>query len=191
MSANPALYRLIDEDGKEIPGLDRVGEMCIRGPTVISRYLDNPAATAASFDSQGYYKTGDVMYCSSTGGKWYVVDRKKELIKVRAFQVAPAEIEGVLLSHASISDAAVIGIPSSIDAEVEHPRAYVVRSPAGTKLTETEVVNYCKERLAKYKELTGGVRFLDALPRNATGKLLKRELRSMVEAETKSQRARL
>ncbi|OQV09713.1 hypothetical protein CLAIMM_13805 [Cladophialophora immunda] len=183
--------KLIDEDGKEILGLDKVGEMCIRGPTVISRYLDNPTATAASFDSQGYYKTGDVMYCSSAGGKWYVVDRKKELIKVRAFQVAPAEIEGVLLSHSSISDAAVIGVPSIVDADVEHPRAYVVRSPAGATLTENEVIDYCKERLAKYKELTGGVRFLDVLPRNATGKVLKRELKAMVEAENKSQRAKL
>jgi acyl-CoA synthetase (AMP-forming)/AMP-acid ligase II len=165
--------------------------MCIRGPTVISRYLNNPTATAASFDSEGYYKTGDVMYCSSAGRKWYVVDRRKELIKVRAFQVAPAEIEGVLLSHSSISDAAVIGVPSGIDADVEHPRAYVVRSPAAAMLTENEVIDYCKERLAKYKELTGGVRFLDALPRNATGKLLKRELKAMVEVENKSRRARL
>ena len=157
---------------------------------MISRYLNNPTATAESFDSEGYYKTGDVMYCSSEGRKWYVVDRKKELIKVRAFQVAPAEIEGVLLTHSNISDAAVIGV-SSIDPNVEHPRAYVVRRFTGTTLTETEVIDYCRKRLAKYKELTGGVRFLDALPRNATGKLLKRELKVMVEGERKSKHARL
>lgn len=164
--------------------------MCLRGPTIISRYFNNLSATADSFDTEGYYKTGDVMYCSSQGRKWYVVDRRKELIKVRGFQIAPAEIEGVLLTHPGVSDAAVIGVQSSTEPDVEQPRAYIVRSPGGT-LTEQDVLRHCKERLAKYKELTGGVFFLTALPRNATGKLLKRELRSTVEAKSRSRETRL
>ena len=184
-------HRIIDEDGKDITAYDTTGEVCIRGPIMISHYFNNPTTTTESFDSEGYYKTGDVMYCSSESRKWYVIDRKKELIKVRGFQVAPAEIEGVLLTHSSISDAAVLGVQSKTESDVEYPRAYVVRSPEGTNLTEKEVVDYCKERLAKYKELTGGVRFLDVMPRNATGKLLKRNLRDMVRAEFSSQNLKL
>ncbi len=165
--------------------------MCIHGPTIISRYLDNPTATAESFDHEGYYKTGDIMYCSSRDRKWYVVDRRKELIKVRGFQVAPAEIEDILLTHPSVADAAVIGAPSTIAAGDELPRAYIVRNQKGANLTEKNVVDYCKERLAKYKNLTGGVVFLKSLPRNATGKLLKRDLRAMVKTEASSYSAKL
>lgn len=158
---------------------------------MIPGYFNNSQANATSFDSEGYYKTGDVMYCASKGKKWYIIDRKKELIKVRGFQVAPAEIEGTLLTHDGISDVAVIGVQDQNEADVEHPRAFIVRSPSGGSLTEATILDYCKKRLAKYKALTGGVVFLDALPRNATGKLLKRALRDMVKSEFKTQNAKL
>ncbi|KAK6387197.1 hypothetical protein LTS17_000463 [Exophiala oligosperma] len=177
--------KLIDDDGKDITAYDTPGELCIRGPTIIKSYFDNPKATTESFDDEGYFKTGDVMYCNSQTKKWYIIDRKKELIKVRGFQVAPAEIEGVLLAHPHIQDAAVIGVQKKNEPEVEMPRAYVARksTPEGKKLTEAEVKSYCDERLAKYKALTGGVRFVEVVPRNATGKALKRVLREMVKAE--------
>ena len=158
---------------------------------MISEYFSNPKATADSFDSEGYFKTGDVMYCSSEGKKWYIIDRQKELIKVRGFQVAPAEIEGILLSHPAISDAAVIGIQSKTEPDVEHPRAYVVRKPGPGDLTEESVKDFCKTRLAKYKELTGGVYFVDDIPRNATGKALKRTLREMAKADSNSRDSKL
>ncbi|KAK5690313.1 hypothetical protein LTR17_025976 [Elasticomyces elasticus] len=183
--------KIINEDGEEITAYDKMGEVCIRGPTIISRYLNNPTATAESFDHEGYYKTGDIMYCSSRDRKWYVVDRRKELIKVRGFRVAPAEIEDILLTHPSVADAAVIGAPSTIAPGDELPRAYIVRNQKGANLTEKNVVDYCKERLAKYKNLTGGVVFLKSLPRNATGKLLKRDLRAMVKLEASSHSAKL
>ncbi|KIW11613.1 hypothetical protein PV08_10915 [Exophiala spinifera] len=177
--------KLIDDDGKDITAYDTPGELCIRGPTIITSYFDNPTATADSFDDEGYFKTGDVMYCKAGTKKWYIIDRKKELIKVRGFQVAPAEIEGVLLAHPHLQDAAVIGIQKMDEPEVEMPRAYVARKPTpeGKKLTEAEVRSYCDEKLAKYKSLTGGVRFVDAVPRNATGKALKRIMREMAKAE--------
>ena len=159
------------------------GELCIRGPTIISGYFNSPHATQDSVDSEGYFKTGDVMYCDAKTKKWYIIDRKKELIKVRAFQVAPAEIEGVLLSHPLISDAAVIGIKRPEDPDTELPKAFVVKKPGSTALSEEEIKTYCKERLAKYKELTGGVAFIDVVPRNATGKALKRILREMQKAQ--------
>jgi acyl-CoA synthetase (AMP-forming)/AMP-acid ligase II len=131
------------------------------------------------------------MYCSSTSKKWYITDRKKELIKVRGFQVSPAELEGVILSHPGVADAAVIGITVKTDPNTELPRAYVVVTPGALSPSEEEIVSFCAERLAKYKKLTGGVRFVDAIPRNAAGKALKRVIREMLKREEKSEGARL
>lgn len=102
------------------------GEICVRGPTITPGYFNNPEAITQAFDSDGWFKTGDIAYCDEATWKWYIVDRKKELIKVRGFQVAPPELEAVLLSHPFIIDAAVIGI-SFPNADIEDPRAYVVR----------------------------------------------------------------
>jgi acyl-CoA synthetase (AMP-forming)/AMP-acid ligase II len=159
--------------------------VCIRGPIVIKGYFENPAANAESFDSEGFFKTGDIVYCDSKTQKWYIVDRKKELIKVRGFQVAPPELETVLLSHPHIIDAAVIGVKSPQDPEVELPRAYVVRrdSEEGKKLAVEDVKKWCGSRLAKFKELTGGVIFVDSIPKNASGKILKRILREQAKKE--------
>lgn len=188
------LPRLIDDEGNDITAYDTTGELCIRGPTIIADYFNNPEATASSFTEDGYFKTGDVMYCKSESKKWYIIDRKKELIKVRGFQVAPGEIEGVLLSHPQLLEAAVIGVRNPGDPDnLEHPRAYVVRRPGpeGQALDEATIKKFCSARLAKFKELTGGVRFLDVMPRNATGKLLKRVLRDMVKEEGQAQAARI
>jgi acyl-coenzyme A synthetase/AMP-(fatty) acid ligase len=103
------------------------------------------------------------------------------LIKVRGFQVAPAELEGVLLHHPEITDAAVIGIQHSKE-ESELPRAYVVRR-AGSKISENEVHSFTRERLAKYKNLDGGVKFVEAIPKNASGKILKNQLREQAKKE--------
>ena len=187
---NVFVYRIIDDTGKDISEYDTPGELCIRGPTIISSYFDNPEASASSFDDEGYFKTGDIMYCSSKSKKWYIVDRKKELIKVRGFQVAPAEIEGVLLSHPDILDAGVIGVQDRHEQEIEHPRAYVVRKP-GLSLDEHAVKAFCMGRLARYKEFSGGVFFLDAIPRNASGKVLKRILRDTAKADANPPNAKL
>ena len=147
------------------------------GANDISRGITNPLETA----------------------KWYMHDRMKELIKVRGFQVSPTELEKVILQHPLVVDAAVIGIPVypassrgsdsggrlDVDAhqnDGEHPRAYVVLEPDGI-VTEKEIQKWCSERLAKYKALTGGVRFVSTVPRNASGKLLKRLLREQVDQE--------
>lgn len=136
------------------------------------------------------------MYCDGKSKKWYIVDRKKELIKVRGFQIAPPELENVLLSHPLIVDAAVIGVKVAVGGEdEEHPRAYVVKRKVSESddLDEEKVKAFCKERLARYKELTGGVRFVDAIPKNASGKILKRVLRDEAkkELEVGKEKARL
>ncbi|KAF7879023.1 hypothetical protein EAF04_000223 [Stromatinia cepivora] len=181
--------KIIDDEGNDITAYDIRGELCVRGPTIISGYYKNQTANHLSFDRSHFFKTGDIAYCSTPSKKWYIVDRKKELIKVRGFQVAPPEIESVLLSHPFIVDAAVIGIKGS-DVDGEMPRAYVVRRPGeeGRKLGERDVKEWCGERLARYKELTGGVRFVEAIPKNASGKILKRMLREQAEKEMRMAR---
>lgn len=184
--ANGCGVRLVDDQGKNISAYNTRGELCVRGPTVTPGYFNNPAANAESFDEDGWYHTGDIAYCDAASKKWYIVDRKKELIKVRGFQVAPPELEAVLLSHPLIVDAAVIGIKDKREDGSELVRAYVVRRPRkGEGLTEDEVKEYLGQRLAKYKALTGGVRFVEAIPKNASGKILKRMLREEAERESK------
>jgi 4-coumarate--CoA ligase len=116
----------------------------------------------------------------------------KELIKVRGFQVAPPELEAVLLNHPDIVDCAVIGLKAPPNSDSELPRAYIVRRP-GTNITEKEVKAVISERLASYKQLTGGVKFLDEIPKSASGKILKKDLRAEADKEraVKTQQARV
>lgn len=180
--------KLVDEEGNDITDYDVEGELCVRGPLIVKGYFNNPEANRVSFDAEGYFHTGDVALRKRSNGLWYIVDRKKELIKVRGFQCAPAELEGVLLSHPDIADAGVIGIPaggfgsSAGEQGSEVPRAYIVRKP-GSKLEESDVQRWMKERLAGYKQLVGGVKFVEAIPKNASGKILKGELREIAKRE--------
>ena len=170
------LARLIDDHGNNISAYGVPGEICVRGPIVTAGYFENPVANAQAFDSDGWFKTGDIGYCDEATHKWYIVDRKKELIKVRGFQVSPSELEAVLLSHPRIIDTAVVGIRFPGSSEL--PRAYVVQRPGddGRTLTENEVKQFLLSRLAKYKALEGGVQFIDVIPKSASGKILRRAL---------------
>lgn len=146
------------------------GECCVRGPTVIQGYFNNPSANAASYDADGYFKTGDILYRDGATKKWYIVDRKKELIKVRGFQVAPPELEGLLLDHPDIVDCAVVGLKPRREGADELVRAYVVKR-SGARIGEEEVKKVVGEKLASYKALTGGVVFLEEIPKSASGKI--------------------
>jgi acyl-CoA synthetase (AMP-forming)/AMP-acid ligase II len=138
-------------------------------------YLGRPDATAALIDPDGWLHTGDVGHVDDEG--WlYVVDRVKELIKYKGFQVAPAELEALLLTHPGIADAAVIGSRNADGNEIPH--AFVVRR-AGT-LTENEIMLHVAERVAPYKRIRQ-VTFIDTVPRAASGKILRRELRDLRE----------
>ena len=170
-------------DGREVGPYDTRGELCVRGPTVIQGYLDNPGANSRDWDKEGYFHTGDIVFCDGKTKLWYVVDRKKELIKVRGFQVAPNEIEGVLLSHQDIKDAAVIGVEMGQAGEL--PRAHIIVA-AGANLTEQDIRAWVGERLPRYKQLEGGVKFVDSIPRTASGKILKRALREEAKKEMSS-----
>jgi acyl-CoA synthetase (AMP-forming)/AMP-acid ligase II len=182
--------KFIDDDGVEVTTPETRGEMCVRGPGIIRGYFENPEANARDFDEEGFYHSGDVGYFEKGTGKIFIVDRKKELIKVRGFQVAPNEIEGLLLTHPAIIDAAVIGltVPSSPDAELV--RACVVLRN-GQSVSEKEVKEFIRSQLTSYKKLTGGVQFMDAIPKTASGKILKRLLREEAIKELKAQGAKL
>ncbi|MFB7913960.1 4-coumarate--CoA ligase family protein [Streptomyces sp. NPDC056061] len=151
------------------------GEILFRGPQVMKGYLGRPDATAAMIDADGWVHTGDIGRTDADG--WlFVVDRVKELIKYKGYQVAPAELEALLLGHEAIADAAVIGAPDADGNEV--PRAYVVRRPgeAGERLTADAVMAYVAERVAPYKKVRQ-VEFVTEVPRATSGKILRRELR--------------
>ncbi len=165
--------RLVALDGgDEDLGVGGTGEILIRGPQVMKGYLGLPGATDAMIDEQGWLHTGDVGRVDDRG-YLHVVDRVKELIKYKGYQVAPAELEALLLSHPVIADAAVIGVTGPDGAE--RPKAFVVRA-AGGELTEQEVIDFVAARVAPYKKVRA-VEFLDAVPKSASGKILRRELR--------------
>lgn len=126
----------------------------------------------------GYFKTGDVGYVDRDGN-FYITDRVKELIKYKGFQVAPAELEGLLASNPIIDDVAVIGVYDASEA-TEIPRAYVVLQPGiePSKKTEGEIVQWLEKKVANPKRLRGGVRFIDAVPKSASGKILRRLLKA-------------
>jgi acyl-CoA synthetase (AMP-forming)/AMP-acid ligase II len=138
-------------------------------------YLNNETATLAAFTADDWIRSGDVGY--NKKGRWYVVDRTKDLIKVRGWQVSPAEIECALLEHSDIIDAAVIGI-NALDDTGESPQAFVARK-AQSKVNEKDIKSFLGRRLAKYKGVSK-VEFVDAIPRNPTGKILRRVLRDTV-----------
>jgi len=141
-------------------------------------YWRNPKATAETITPEGFLKTGDI--CFQDGkGHFHVVDRKKELIKVKGHQVAPAELEAILLEHHEVSDAAVIGVAVNGN---ELPRAYIVLSEGGTA-TPAEIANWMSTKVAKHKRLLGGVKIIDSIPKNPSGKILRKFLREQAIKE--------
>ncbi len=143
--------------------------MWVRGPQVMKGYLNNPEATARTVDTDGWLHTGDIGVVD-TDGHLSVVDRLKELIKVKGFQVAPAELEAMLLKHPRIADVAVIPVPDADAGEV--PKAIVVARGA---ITADEVIAFVHAEVAHYKRIRY-VEFIDAIPKSASGKILRRVL---------------
>lgn len=151
------------------------GDIEIQCSTQMRGYLDNEDATKEAITTDGWIRTGDIGYVKN--GNWYVIDRSKDLIKVRGWQCSPAEIENALLEHPDIVDAGVIGIPTS-DSCGEVPKAYIVAS--NTHLDKAAVQQFLGDRLARYKNVEE-VEFVDRIPRNPTGKILRRLLRDSRE----------
>ncbi|XP_073832893.1 acyl-CoA synthetase family member pudgy [Musca autumnalis] len=167
--------KIVPIEGGDTKGLgpNQTGELCVRGPQVMAGYLKNEEATRETFYPGGWLRTGDVAYYDDDG-YYYITDRMKELIKVKGFQVPPAELEAILRDHPKILEAAVFGIPHPVNGEV--PKALVVLRP-NTEATEEEIYNYVAERVATYKKLDGGIIFASEVPKNPTGKILRKVLK--------------
>ena len=161
--------RILDAATREDAPAGEPGELCIRGPQVMKGYLHNPAATALAIDADGWLHTGDVARLEPDGSI-RIVDRIKELIKYKGYQIAPAELEALLLSHPAIADAAVIPVPDEEAGEV--PKAFVV--PNGP-ITPEEVTRFVADHVAPFKKVRA-VEIVDEIPKSPSGKILRRVL---------------
>jgi len=165
--------KIIDLETGESLGSNKEGEICVRGPQIMKGYLNRPEATAATVDSEGWLHTGDIGYADADG-HFFIVDRAKELIKYKGFQVPPAELEALLLTHTCVADAAVIPCPDDEAGEV--PKAFVVLKG---EATPEELMEFVAARVAPHKKIRM-LEFIDKIPKSASGKILRRLL---VQAE--------
>ncbi|GMH17809.1 hypothetical protein Nepgr_019650 [Nepenthes gracilis] len=170
-----AELRIVDPDtGASLPR-NQPGEICIRGSQIMKGYLNDPEATKNTIDRDGWLHTGDIGYVDNDD-EIFIVDRLKELIKYKGFQVAPAELEGMLINHPSISDAAVVAQKDEAAGEV--PVAFVVRSN-GSQISEEEIKQYISKQVVFYKRISK-IFFVDSIPKLPSGKILRKELRARV-----------
>jgi acyl-CoA synthetase (AMP-forming)/AMP-acid ligase II len=162
--------KIIDlETGAEL-GFKQEGEVLIRGPQVMKGYLNRPDATAQTIDEDNWLHTGDIGYADEDGA-FFIVDRAKELIKYKGFQVAPAELEAILLAHPSIVDAAVI--PSPDDEAGEVPKAFIV--VRDEKIEIEEILKFVAGQVAPYKRIRK-IEIIEQIPKSPSGKILRRIL---------------
>ena len=161
--------KIIDtESGKEL-GINEQGEVLIKGPHVMKGYLNNEEATKHCIDEDGWFHTGDIGYADEDG-YFFIVDRVKELIKYKAYQVAPAELEAILVSHEAIADAAVIPSPDEEAGEI--PKGFIVLS---SEISAEEIMKFVAEQVAPHKKIRK-IEIVDEIPKSASGKILRRVL---------------
>ncbi|WJX96654.1 4-coumarate--CoA ligase 1 [Trifolium repens] len=166
-----AEMKIVDtETGVSLPR-NKAGEICIRGTKVMKGYLNDPEATKRTIDEEGWLHTGDIGLIDDDD-ELFIVDRLKELIKYKGYQVAPAELEALLISHSNISDAAVVPLKDEVAGEL--PVAFVVRSN-GSKISEDEIKQYISQQVVFYKRINR-VYFTDTIPKAASGKILRKKL---------------
>ncbi|XP_027167777.1 4-coumarate--CoA ligase-like 9 [Coffea eugenioides] len=163
--------KIVDPDTKEALPPGQRGELWLRGPIIMKGYVGDSQATAETWDSEGWLKTGDLCYFDSDGFL-YIVDRLKELIKYKAYQVPPAELEHLLQSIPEVADAAVIPYPDEEAGQI--PMAFIVRKP-GSHVTETQIMDIVAKQVAPYKKIRR-VAFISSIPKSPAGKILRREL---------------
>jgi acyl-CoA synthetase (AMP-forming)/AMP-acid ligase II len=163
--------KVVDLETGALLGAHREGEVCVRGPQIMKGYLNRPEATAATIDQEGWLHTGDIGYADA-GGHFFIVDRAKELIKYKGFQVPPAELEALLLTHECIADAAVVPFPDDEAGEV--PKAFVVLKD-GDQPSALDLMSFVAQRVAPHKKIRR-LEFIDKIPKSPAGKILRRFL---------------
>ncbi|KAK7409181.1 hypothetical protein QQX98_008674 [Neonectria punicea] len=191
--------KVIDFQGNEVFDYETPGELLVQGPSIVLGYLNDVKATAETFvfdDDGRWIKTGDevVVRKSPNGHEHFViVDRIKELIKVKGHQVAPAELEAHLLDHPLVSDCAVIQVPDAHAGEL--PKAFVVKSAKANDMSEEEAVKaihrHVEEHKARHKWLAGGIEFIEVVPKSPSGKILRRMLRDKEKRSREGKGAKL
>jgi long-chain acyl-CoA synthetase len=165
--------KLLDDADEEVE-IGETGEVCAKGPQVMRGYWQKPEANAAAFTADGYFRTGDIGFFDAEG-QLKIVDRKKDMIIVSGFNVYPNEIEAVAAACPGVAECACIGVPDERTGEAV--TLFVVRAPGGA-LTEADMIAHCRRELAAYK-VPKQIRFLDAIPKSAVGKLLRKDLRAL------------
>ncbi|XP_014612523.1 PREDICTED: 4-coumarate--CoA ligase 1-like [Polistes canadensis] len=168
--------KIINPETQETLGPMQKGELCVKGDHILMLgYYNNLKATNETVDKDGWLHTGDIGYYNEAGDL-YVIDRLKELIKYKGYQVSPVEIEVLLLSHPAVKDVAVAGKPDELAGEL--PTAFIAKQP-NSEVNPQEIIDFVKNQLSPHKWLRGGVHFLESIPRNSTGKVMRRELRNL------------
>ncbi|KAG7204102.1 hypothetical protein KM043_001951 [Ampulex compressa] len=170
--------KIVDQETGVAVGANKTGELWIKSPFILNEYYKNPEATKRALDSDGWLHTGDLGYYDDDG-EIFIIDRISEFINYRGVNLSPAEIESVLESHPSVLRAAVVGVPHDI--EEEHPMAFILKVP-GKEVSEEELMNLMAKELPWYCKLRAGIKFMDELPRTATGKVAKKELKELAKS---------
>lgn len=173
--------KIIDPDTGRTLGPNQRGELCFKGDCIMKGYIGDVKSTQSSI-IDGWLHTGDIGYYDEDF-EFFIVDRIKELIKYKGFQVPPAEIEAILLTNPKVKDAAVIGKPDEEAGEL--PMAFIVSQP-NAQLNEQEIIDFVAQRASPAKRLRGGVTFIDEIPKNPSGKILRRLLRDSLKNKVKS-----
>jgi acyl-CoA synthetase (AMP-forming)/AMP-acid ligase II len=177
--------KIVNEKGQEL-GDDQEGEFLFRGPSIMKGYYNNAKANAETFTDDGWMRTGDVGKYDSKTGEFFILDRIKELIKYKGYQVAPAELEAILMGLDIIADCCVVGLYDESQA-TEIPRAYIVLQPTVEQSAKTAklIDEYVASNVTNYKKLRGGVKFVDVIPKSPSGKILRRQVKDWVKKEQK------
>ncbi|CAG4989977.1 unnamed protein product [Colias eurytheme] len=172
--AEGCIVKVVDPSTGKILGCREPGEIQVKGPVLFQGYIG--ISTESNFTPDGFYKTGDIAYYDEDG-YFYIIDRIKELIKYNAWQVAPSELEALLLEHPGVMDVGVTGKPDLSAGEL--PTAFVVKQP-NSRVTEKELIEHVDSKVSPWKKLRGGVIFVNEIPKTASGKILRRKLKEII-----------
>ncbi|XP_048006906.1 4-coumarate--CoA ligase 1-like isoform X1 [Leguminivora glycinivorella] len=167
--------KIVDINTRAILGPNQQGEICVKGPMNLKSYIGIDHFDY--LDEDGYYKTGDLGYFDEDH-YFYIVDRLTHIINVDGYNVSPVEVENVLLQHPEVQDAGVVGKPGPTNVSTEYPMAFVVKKP-GSHITEQQLIDFVASEVSPYMQLKGGLRFIEEIPRNERGKILRRQLKEM------------
>ncbi|XP_071639666.1 luciferin 4-monooxygenase-like [Temnothorax longispinosus] len=167
--------KVVDPENGKVLGPNQSGEICIKLPGIMTGYYKNPEATKSTVDEKGWLHSGDIGYFDDDG-ELFIMDRIKDLIKYRAYQISPTEVVNVLTSHPAVLEAVVIGVPHAIDDE--HPVAFVIKRP-GAKVTEQELIDFVANNMMDHCKLRAGVIFLESFPYTGSGKISRKDLKAI------------